>query len=441
MKVTDLLRTMDIFEQLPAEDLEKIARLLRERRLAEGEVLMRQGEPGDAMYVVTGGKIRLAVTDPNGNEKVLTHFTDGQFFGETALLTGAPRAATATAESESRVLVLPKADFDALMSSNAQIMREMLKVLSQRTVQTNQALLADDSTGPSTAGAGRVYAVFSPRGGSGKSTIAVNLATALAQQAPERVGLLDLSLTFGHTALLLNIVPESSLAAVPPESLESLDRQVLGRYFVSHPVGLQLLVGGTRPEEGEAVTGDHVRAALRVMKRQFQTIVVDCNGSFSDPILAALEVADKIVLVCTPELNTLRDIRECQRIFGEVVHIEKGKTFFLLNYYQPFKVLSREQFEGALEQQVNVEVPHAGEAGIKAAMKGEPLVLAAPSSPFARAIDRLVWELTPEDQRSSKAPGRGKAPDKGAAVAATSSPNGAHAAKPKGLLALFNRKR
>lgn len=439
MKVTDLLRTMDIFEQLPAEDIEKIGRLLRERRLTENEPLMRQGDPGDAMYIVTGGKIRLSTTDPNGNEKVLTYFTDGQFFGETALLTGAPRSASATAETESRVLVLQKEDFDSLMGSNAQIMREMLKVLSQRTVQTNQALLAEESGSSAATGAGRVYAVFSPRGGSGKSTLSVNLAIALARVMPDRVGLLDLSLTFGHDALLLNVVPETSLSAVPPESLNGFDRQTLGRYVSTHSSGLQLLVGGTRPEEGEAVTGDHVRAALGVMKRQFQAVVVDCGGTFSDPTLAALEIADRVILVCTPELNTLRDLRECQRIFGEVIHLDRAKMLYLLNYYQPFKVLTREQFEGALETPIALEVPHAGEVAVKAAMKGESILTMAPSSPFAKAIDRLVWELTPEDQRPAKPPTRKPGATRSAPVAAVKAANGTHQETKKGLLGLFKR--
>src|SRR6266853_6403638 len=81
MRVTDLLRTMDIFETLQAEELETITQLLRERRLAESEVLCRQGDPGDALFIVTGGRIRLSTTDPSGNEKILTYFTDGQFFG------------------------------------------------------------------------------------------------------------------------------------------------------------------------------------------------------------------------------------------------------------------------------------------------------------------------------------------------------------------------
>jgi len=432
MRVTDLLRTMDIFEHLPSEEREKIARLLRERRLMEGQVLCRQGEPGDAMFIVTGGRIRLSTTDRNGNEKVLTHFTDGQFFGETALLTGASRSATAIADTESRVLVLQKNDFEQLLSANAQILREMLRVLSQRTVQTNQQLLAEELGSTASAGSGRVYAIFSPRGGSGKTTLAVNLAVTLAHQLPERVALLDLDLTFGHTALLLNVNPDSALAAVPPEVLEGFDRQSLGPYLNPHPSGLNLVVGATRPEEGEAVTGDHVRAVLGAMKRQFMAIVVDCGGSFSDPTLAALEMADRVVLVCTPELNTLRDVRECQRIFGEVIHVDRAKLYYVLNHYQPFKVLTREQFEAALEQSIALEIPHAGEVAMKAAMDGEPVVRSNPGSPFARAIQKGAWDLQPEEVRAPK--GRSS---RGLPLTAAASASGV--TRPKSLRALLRR--
>src|SRR4051812_4404208 len=192
MRVTDLLRTMDIFEALASDELERIAQLLRERRLVEAEVLCRQGEPGDALFIVTGGRIRLSTMDPSGNEKVLAYFTDGQFFGEMALLTGAPRSATATAETDSQVLVLQKHDFDQLLASHAQIMREMLKVVSQRTLQTNQQLLAEEPGSSVSVGTGRVYAVFSPRGGAGKTPLAVNMAVQHALEQPERTALLDL---------------------------------------------------------------------------------------------------------------------------------------------------------------------------------------------------------------------------------------------------------
>ena len=405
MRVTDLLRTMDIFEALPSAELETIAELLRERRLAESAVLCRQGDPGDALFIVTGGRIRLSTTDPSGNEKILTYFTDGQFFGEMSLLSGAPRSATAIAETDCQLLVLDKPAFDRLLAGHAQIMREMLKVVSQRTQHTNQQLLADDQSSSVSTGTGRVYAIFSPRGGSGKTTVAVNLAAGQAREQPERTALLDLSLTFGHTANLLGLQPHTSLADVPPESLADFDRRTLGQYLLQHPVGLQVLVAGRRPEEGEAVTAAHVRAALGTMKRQFSATFVDCGSSFDEPTIAALEIADGIIVVCTPELNTLRDVRECQRVFGEIIRLDPKRVSFVFNHNQPFAVLGREQFEGTLEQPMTVELPHAGEAAYKAAARGEPLVLSNGGAPFAKAIDRLLRILVPAEPKPTKKSG------------------------------------
>jgi CRP-like cAMP-binding protein len=402
MRVTDLLRTMDIFETLPSEELETIAQLLRERRLAEAEVLCRQGDPGDALFIVTGGRIRLSTTDPSGNEKVLTYFTDGQFFGEMSLLTGAPRSATAAAETDSQLLVLDKHAFDDLLAGHAQIMREMLKVVSQRTLQTNQQLLADEPGNAVTIGAGHVYAVFSPRGGAGKTTLAVNLAAQCALEQPERTALLDLSLTFGHAAPLLGLAPETSLAAVPAENLSDFDRRTMGQYLVQHPTGLQVLVAGTRPEEGEVVTAAHVRAALGTMKRQFSATFVDCGGSFDDPTIAALEIADRVIVVCTPELNTLRDVRECQRVFGEIIRLDMKRVSFVFNHNQPFAVLGRDQFEAALEQPMTFELPHAGDAAYKAASRGEPLVLSNSGSVYSKAVEKLVRMLVPVEPKTTQ---------------------------------------
>ncbi len=424
---------MEIFQNLPAEDLETIARILRERRLAEGDVLFRQGEAGDAMFIVTGGRIRLWTADTSGNETTLAHLTDGQLFGETALLTGAPRSSTATADTESRVLVLPRADFDALLATNAPIVREMLRVVSQRTVQVNQQLIAEEVGSASSAGGGKVYLVFSPRGGAGKTTVAVNLAVALARLLPERVALFDLDLTFGHAALLLNLEAESSLAAASPERLEVLDRRTLGQHLIRHACGLHVLPGALRAEEGEMVTGEHVRAALGVMKRQFAATVVDCGVSFSDPILAAAELADRVLLLCTPELNTLRDVRACQRVFAEVLRLEKARVWFVLNHHQPFKLLTREQFESALEQPITFELPHAGEAAVKAELRGEPLVTLATGSPFARSIERLALALAPAEGKAARATARN-----GPALAAPGANRGAHT-RPKGVLRLFRR--
>jgi pilus assembly protein CpaE len=161
-----------------------------------------------------------------------------------------------------------------------------------------------------------------------------------------------------------------------------------------------VLVAGTRPEEGEVVTAAHVRAALGTMKRQFSATFVDCGSGFDEPTIAALEMADRVIVVCTPELNTLRDVRECQRVFGEIIRLDMKRVAFVFNYNQPFAVLGREQFEAALEQTMTFELPHAGEAAYKAANRGEPLVLSNGNSAYSKAIERFLRSLVPPEPKS-----------------------------------------
>jgi Flp pilus assembly CpaE family ATPase len=106
--------------------------------------------------------------------------------------------------------------------------------------------------------------------------------------------------------------------------------------------------------------------------------------------------------VCTPELNTLRDVRECLRVFGEIIRLDMKRVCFVFNYNQPFAVLGREQFESALEHPMTLELPHAGEAAYKAASRGEPLVMSNGGSAYSKAVEKLVRLLVPAESRSAQ---------------------------------------
>src|SRR5919201_3806389 len=98
-RVLELLRSMDLFGDLAEAELSKIARLLKEHRVSENEVIFNQGDPGDGLFIVLQGRVRIASTDHLGHERVLAFYGPGEFFGDMAVLTGAPRSATATASS------------------------------------------------------------------------------------------------------------------------------------------------------------------------------------------------------------------------------------------------------------------------------------------------------------------------------------------------------
>jgi Flp pilus assembly CpaE family ATPase len=404
--VVDILHRVDIFENLAEPELERIGDMLIERRYREGQVLFKQGDVGDALLIVADGRVKVFI--PEGqSERVLAFFGTGDVLGEMALLTGEPRSASASAISETRVLALSKSDFDTYLATNVSVMREMMRIIALRQAQTNVRLTrGGDEQDDTSPGGGRVYAVFSPRGGSGKTTVAVNLAVSFAQMHPDRAGLLDLSLTFGHCALILNLLPKASLSSMSVDSLRRIDREALENYVVTHASTLKILEGATRPEEGEAVTGDHARLAIEAMRRYNDVTVIDTSSSFSETTIAALEESDKVILVCTPELTTLRDVRECQRIFQSVIKVAKDKIFYLLNNPSPFKALPNDQFARTLEHRVDVEVPFAQDLPARSATRGEALVQVQPGSDIARAIDRVAKLLEEEAAPPAKQPER-----------------------------------
>jgi pilus assembly protein CpaE len=251
--------------------------------------------------------------------------------------------------------------------------------------------MAEASSGPVAGEANRkVFTVFGPRGGSGKTMLAVNLAVSLAKARPNQVALVDLSLTFGHCAMALDLVPKTSIAATSADSLSRLEGAGLEYYLSEHSSTLRLMAGARIPEEADMCTGDHVLAAINLLQRRFPAVVVDTAAVFNDATIVALERADKIILVCTPEFPTLRDIRECRRILFEVIHVPSEKIFYVMNNPFPFKPLALEQFVQALEQSIHEEIPFGGDAPSKAVNRGEPLVIAQAGSPPAKAIDKIA---------------------------------------------------
>lgn len=385
MKYVDVLKMMDIFSGLPDDQLQKIASMLRERRVSAGSVVFQQGAVGDAMYIVEDGQVKCSTLDSSGREKVLYFYKNNQFFGEMALLSDQPRSATMTAMTDTKLLMLRKDDFEGFLATNMHVMRQMMKVIAERQLATNMRLTREQSeaAGPSS---GQVITVFSPKGGVGKSTLAVNLAVALAQAHPDAVALVDLSLAFGHDALMLNLQPKSSLSATNPDALKKMDKDTMAYYLTPHSSTLKVMVGAARPEDGEVVSGDHAKAALETLARQFTYVVIDTSSSFSETNLAAIEVADPLVLVFSPEITALRDIRECQRIFIDLIHVPKEKVVYVLNNLFPYKLVGKDEIERTLQCKIAAEIPYGNDAPTKAALKGDALVQTQASNPLARAV-------------------------------------------------------
>jgi CRP-like cAMP-binding protein len=392
-RVVELLRSMDLFSDLDDSELSKIARLLKEHKVSENEVIFNQGDPGDGLYIILQGRVRIATTDSFGRERVLAFYGPGEFFGDMAVLTGAPRSASASASADGRLLQLRKDDFDVLVATNVGVMRAMMRVMVERQAAMNTRVTQEVGATQGDV-RGQVTVLFSPRGGAGQTVLATNLGVALAELTPDRVVAVDLDLLFGHMALLLDLVPRTGLAAITPAAIRALDRDNLAYYLTKHPESsLRVLSGTLRPEESELVTGEHVRAIIEQLRRQFVHIVIDAGSRFSEPCLAAIETADQVVVVTTPEASAGRATQETQRVLRDLLGVPEDRVRYVQNQPSPYGKLCASELMDLVGSQRVLEVPFGGEDVTRAGLNGFPLVMSRSGNPASKAIVKLARDL------------------------------------------------
>ncbi len=137
---TQVLRQAPLFSGLDDEAAEALGASMVESRLGRGEVLFREGDGGDRLYVVTEGKVKLGRTSADGRENLLAILGPGQMFGELSLFDPGPRTATATAVTDTSVLGLGHDDLQTWLTGRPEVAAQLLGALAQRLRRTNEAM-------------------------------------------------------------------------------------------------------------------------------------------------------------------------------------------------------------------------------------------------------------------------------------------------------------
>jgi len=130
--VTDILRKVPLFGQLAPADLERVAEISRERAYPRNSVILFEDDPGDALYVVATGQVKVVLIGEDGREVILSVMGEGEFFGEMALIDDEPRSAHVIAMEDSTLLVIRREDFQDLLKQTPGIGLALLRELSRR---------------------------------------------------------------------------------------------------------------------------------------------------------------------------------------------------------------------------------------------------------------------------------------------------------------------
>jgi pilus assembly protein CpaE len=248
-----------------------------------------------------------------------------------------------------------------------------------------------------TAKQGRIVTVFSPKGGTGKTVIATNLAAAVAKQQGKRVLLLDLDLQFGDAAIMLGVEPEKTIydLVVGPGELDS---EKLAGYVTKHVCGLDMVPAPLRPEDAELVTEAKLGRLLEVARETYDIIVVDTSPFFHGPMLATLDRTDELLMVCGLDVPTLKNVRLSLQTL-ELLSFPQSRVRFVLNRADSKVGLKRREVETALGVKMNVEVPSERSVPLSV-NRGDPAVLSDPGCDFARSMRELGSTLFPLPKKS-----------------------------------------
>jgi pilus assembly protein CpaE len=234
---------------------------------------------------------------------------------------------------------------------------------------------------------GQVVTVFSAKGGTGKTTLATNLAVALNASSRRRVCLVDLDLAFGDVAISMNLTPARTLIdAVGAVGIFEDDR--MGALITPFGPGLDCVLAPVEPGDAEKVPSGLVSQLLRALRRRYEFVVIDTPSQFSEHVLEALDGSQHHVLLTTPEIPSLKNLRLTLDML-DLLSYDRDQRTIVLNRSDARGGLSAADIQDAIKSPIDAYIPtsHDVPASIN---RGIPLTALQPDHAVSRAIRSLA---------------------------------------------------
>ncbi len=222
--------------------------------------------------------------------------------------------------------------------------------------------------------AGLIYSFFSPKGGSGSTTVATNTAVMLQRLTGKRTLLLDLDLELGEAALFLGVQARFNFIDLV-QNFHRMDAGLLQSYIEKHESGIELLSAPYHPEKAEIVSADQIRRILQFLRQHYDYIVVDTSKSFSPDTLATFEQSDLVFLVSNADLPSLRNIQRGLPMMKRMLVKGQDQVRLVVNRYNPRDAISLDDIQKALGIPVYWTMSNDYEALVRSINAGKPIVL------------------------------------------------------------------
>jgi len=235
---------------------------------------------------------------------------------------------------------------------------------------------------------GKIVTIYSPKGGTGCTTLAVNLALTLHNE-DTRVALVDGNLQYGDVAVFMNEQGKNTLVDLAPRA-EELDPEIVEEVMLKHAAsGLRILAAPSRPEYAERVSSSQFTRVLEYLRQLYSYVIVDTASTLTDATLAAIDSSDLVVLVTTQDIPSIKNCR----LFLDLsltLGIDRERILFVMNRFDKRINITPDRVTENLKQEVALVIPLDEQTATKAVNRGVPFVLDSKNQPAARGIFSLA---------------------------------------------------
>lgn len=237
----------------------------------------------------------------------------------------------------------------------------------------------------------QIFAVFSGKGGVGRSVIALNLAILLRQLTGERVALVDANLQAGDIHIMMGMNLTSSIDDL--RATPGLDAHIIEQVMGTHDSGVRVLRAPLNAESAELYNADEIKRILLDLRENYDYLIVDMSSSYSDVNLTILEMADQVLLVTTLEITALNKVT---RFFEVAEHLgyPEQKIVLICNRVESYYGIKPQQIQAHLRREIAAQLPEEVELLVNAVNRGVPFVLQARNHPFTKQLALLAKRLT-----------------------------------------------
>jgi pilus assembly protein CpaE len=237
---------------------------------------------------------------------------------------------------------------------------------------------------------GRVVAVFGPKGGVGRTTLAVNLAVAAATELGQRTCLVDASFQFGDVGVLLNLNPKNkSIADLIPELESGGEMESIDTFVINHSAGIRVLLAPPSPEMAELITPASAKKMIEALRMTHDLVVVDCMASFNDTTLAILDLADTVLTMLSLEITSIKNIRLFLEVADQLGY-DADKVRLVLNRADSSLGIRVADVEHSIGRRVDHTIVSDGRSVVYALNRGVPFFLSNREAQVSQDVLRLA---------------------------------------------------